>query len=140
MLIGERYLEIRSENVRRLISLGAQLNSLDLEGRSVLTAVVENVPRALEEEYREHLDQGISLDKDNITMDYTKIFKRNKMKGDTTEMTLFQCLGESPFKEIIEHPLMQSFLHNKFNKVKWYFVIILMLPHFLFSGLNKHCS
>ena len=60
-MTGERYSEIRSENVRRLISLGAQLNSLDLEGRSVLTAVVENVPRALEEEYREHLDQGISL-------------------------------------------------------------------------------
>ena len=93
-MIGEKYSEIRSENVRRLISLGAQLNSLDLEGRSVLTAVVENVPRALEEEYREHLDQGISLDKDNITMDYTKIFKRNMMKGATTEMTLFQCLGE----------------------------------------------
>ena len=132
-----KYSEIRPENVRQLISLGAQLNSLDQEGRSVLKAVVENVPRAMEE-YKKHLDEGISLDKDNITMDYTKIFKRDKMKGETTEMTLFQSLGESPFKEIIEHPLMQSFLHNKFNKVKWYFGVILMLPHFLFSGSNKH--
>ena len=102
-----------------------------------MSAVVENVPRAMEQ-YRKHLDEGITLDKDNITMDYTKIFKRNRMKGATTEMTLFQSLGESPFKEIIEHPLMQSFLHNKFNKVKWYFVVILMLPHFLFSGSNNH--
>ncbi len=108
---------------------------MDVEERSALTAVVENVPRAMEE-YRKQLDEGISLDKDNITMDYTKIFKRNQMKGATTEMTLFQSLGESPFKEIIEHPLMQSFLHNKFNKVKWYFGVILMLPHFLFSGSN----
>ena len=132
-----KYSEIRPENVRQLISLGAQLNSLDQDGRSVLKAVVENVPRAMEE-YRKHLDEGISLDKDNITMDYTKIFKRDKMKGETTEMTLFQSLGESPFKDIIEHPLMQSFLHNKFNKVKWYFGVILMLPHFLFSGSKKH--
>ena len=130
-----KYSEIRPENVRQLISRGAQLNSLDQEGRSVLKAVVENVPRAMEE-YRKHLDEGISLDKDNITMDYTKIFKRDKMKGATTEMTLFQSLGESPFKEIIEHPLVQSFLHNKFNKVKWYFVVVLMLPHFLFSGFH----
>lgn len=89
-----KYSEIRPENVRQLISQGAQLNSLDQDGRSVLKAVVENVPRAMEE-YRKHLDEGISLDKDNITMDYTKIFKRDKMKGETTEMTLFQSLGES---------------------------------------------
>ena len=58
------------------------------------------------------------------------------MEENITEMTLFLSLGDSPFKDFIEHPLCQSFLYSKFKKVIWFFVIALMMPHFLFSGLH----
>ena len=89
------------------------------------------------EEYKKRLDDGITLDKDKavITLDYNKISQRSTVKGATTEMSLFLSLGYSPFKDFIEHPLCRSFLHNKFKNVIWYFVVILMLPHFLFSGM-----
>ena len=88
------------------------------------------------EEYRRRLDDGISLDRDKaiINLDHSRI-QKNKVDGATTEMSLFLSLGESPFKEFIEHPLCRTFLYNKFKRVIWYFLIILMLPHFLFSGL-----
>ena len=127
--------DVRSENARHLISRGAQLNCHDSEGESVWSTIVKNVPRAMEE-YEKYLDEGISLcdDKATMTLDYGKIFKRSKMGSLTTEMTLFKHLGDSPFKQLIEHPLCHSFLQNKFKKVKWFFVLILLVPHFLFSG------
>ena len=62
---------------------------------------MENTPRAMEE-YRKYLDQGITLHKDKaiINLDYNKIFRRRNLEGqfETTEMTLFQSLGDSPLK------------------------------------------
>ena len=127
---------MRSENVRHLISRGAQLNCQDLDRVSVWSTVVRYVPRAMEE-YKNYLDQGITLHKDKaiITLDYEKIFKRSKLGDGTTEMTLFLHLGYSPpFKDFIEHPLCHSFIDNKFKRVIWFFVLILLFPHFLFSG------
>ena len=105
--------------------------------RSLLTSIAQNVPRAMEE-FRKRLDDGITLDRDRavISLDHGKIFQRNKMEENITEMTLFLSLGDSPFKDFIEHPLCQSFLYSKFKKVIWFFVIALMMPHFLFSGLH----
>ena len=96
---------------------------------------MENVPRAVEE-YRKYLDEGITLHKDKaiITLDYSRIFRKDKMEGATKDMTLFQALADSPFKDLIEHPLCQCYLHNKFRKVIWFFVLILLFPHFFFSG------
>ena len=62
---------------------------------------MENTPRAMEE-YRKYLDQGITLHKDKaiINLDYNKIFRRRNLEGqfETTEMTLFQSLSDSPLK------------------------------------------
>ena len=131
MLKSCKYSAIRTDNARLLISRGALLNSSD-----VMTSIAQNVPRAMEE-FRKRLDEGITLDKDKaiISLDHDMIFQRNKMEETVTEMSLFLSLGESPFKDFIEHPLCQSYLYSKFKKVIWFFVIALMMPHFLFSGL-----
>ena len=130
MLKSCKYSAIRTDNARLLISRGALLNSAD-----VMTSIAQNVPRAMEE-FRKRLDEGITLDKDKaiISLDQNMIFQGNKMEETTPEMAFFLSLGESPFNECFEHPLCQSYLYSKFQKVVGFFVIFLMMPHFIFSG------
>ena len=95
------------------------------------------------EEYRTLLDQGITMETDEatITLDFTKIFQRNKMDEETTQMSLFMDLGLSPFKDLIEHPLCHTFLHKQFNKVIWYFVLFMLLPHLIFCTVySLYCG
>ena len=86
------------------------------------------------EEFSKQLDEGIKMDenKATITLDFTKILLREKMKEDTLLTSLFLDLSKTPFKDLIEHPLCQAFLQNKFNEVIWYFVFFIMMPHFVF--------
>ena len=127
------YTAARQENVRFLIQKGAQLNARNEED-CVLNAICRNVPLAMEE-FRKLLDSGITMEKDKaiIHLDFTKIFLREKMKQDTLQTSLFVDLSRTPFKDLIEHPLCQTFLKDKFNKVIWYFVFFIMMPHFIFS-------
>ena len=122
--------------MRFLIKRGAQLNARDKED-NVISVINQNVPRAMEE-FDTRLDTGITMKKDEATinLDFTKIFQRDKMKEDTLETSLFSDLSKSQFKELIEHPLCQTFLNKKFDKkVIWYFVFFIMLPHMVFSTI-----
>ena len=87
------------------------------------------------EEFSKRLDTGITMEKDTATinLDFTKIFQRDKMDKDTVPTSLFLDLSQTSFTDLIEHPLCQTFLKNKFKKVIWSFVFLIMLPHFLFS-------
>ena len=90
------------------------------------------------EEFEKLLDTGISMKKDEaiITLDFTKIFHREKMQEDTLETSLFSDLSKSQFSELIEHPLCQTFLNWKFDKtVILYFVFFIMVPHMMFSTI-----
>jgi len=132
----------RTENAGYLISRGAELNSSTDVERSLLTSIAQNVPRAMEE-FRKRLDEGITLDRDRavISLDHDKIFKRDQMEENITDMSLFLSLSDSPFEDIIEHPLCQTFLCSKFKKVTLFFVIAMMLPHFLFSVIfSVYCG
>ena len=126
----------RQENVRFLIKRGAQLNARDKED-NVISVINQNVPRAMEE-FDTRLDTGISMKKDEaiITLDFTKIFQREKMREDTLETSLFSDLSQSQYQWLIEHPLCQTFLNKKFDKkVIWYFVFFIMVPHIIFSTI-----
>ena len=119
--------------MRFLIQKGAQLNARNGED-SVINVISKNVPRAMEE-FGKRLDSGITMEKDKaiIDLDFTKIFDGGKMDEDTLQTSLFYDLSQTQFKYLIEHPLCQTFLQNKFNMVIWYFVFFIMVPHFVFS-------
>ena len=123
----------RQENVKFLIQRGAQLNARN-EEENVINAISRNVPLAMEE-FGKLLDSGITMEKHKaiIHLDFTKIFRRDKMDEDTLQTSLFFDLSQTPFKYLIEHPLCQTFLKDKFNRVIWYFVFFIMVPHFIFS-------
>ena len=119
--------------MRFLIQKGAQLNARNGE-ESVINVISKNVPRAMEE-FGKRLDSGITMEKDKaiIDLDFTKIFDGGKMDEDTLQTSLFYDLSHTQFKDLIEHPLCQTFLKDKFNMVIWYFVFFIMVPHFVFS-------
>ena len=120
----------RQENVRFLIQSGAQLNARNKED-NVINAISKNVPWAMDE-FKKLLDSGITIDRDKaiIHLDFTKIFLREKMKQDTLETSLFFDLSQTQFKDLIAHPLCQTFIEDKWI---WNFVFFIMLPHFIFS-------
>ena len=126
--------------MRFLIQSGAQLNARN-DKNNVINAITKKVPRAMEE-FVKRLDSGITMEEDNATihLDFTKIFQRDKMDEDTLQTSLFFDLSQTPFKSLIEHPLCQTFLKDKFNRVIWYFVFFIMVPHFIFSVIYSFYS
>ena len=126
--------------MRFLIQRGAQLNARNKED-NVINAISKNVPRAMEE-FSKLLDKGITMEEEQATinLDFTKIFRRDKMDDDTVPTSLFLDLSLTSFTDLIEHPLCMTFLKNKFNKVIWSFVFFIMVPHFLFSLIYSFYS
>ena len=91
------------------------------------------------EEFKRHLDSGIVLEKDDvcrdasINLDFTKLLDRKRFSEDTNDMTLFLELINSPFKDYVEHPLSHAFLYLKFYQVKWFYILIVVASHLIFS-------
>merc|ERR1719483_1264477 len=91
------------------------------------------------EEFKRHLDSGIVLEKDDvcrdasINLDFTKLLDRKRFSEDTNDMTLFLELVNSPFKDYVEHPLSHAFLYLKFYQVKWFYILIVVASHLIFS-------
>ena len=86
------------------------------------------------EEFQKQLDECVTLSKDDcvISLDFSRISYRSS--GHDNEMSLFTSLAATPFKEVIEHPLCQAYLYEKFKHVRIIFVFALLIPHFIFSG------
>ena len=126
VLIGQKL-----ENVKYLLSKGAKLTSIDKEGQLVLQVIINKAPAAMEE-FNKRLDEGIVMSESgcHIDLDFSMI----QEESASSEMSLFQILSESPFKYTIEHPLIQTYLHDKFSQLKYIFIIALLLPHLIFSG------
>ena len=125
--------EGRRENVNFLISKNAQLNSRDNQNTSVVQTIAKKVPQSMEE-FKNHLESGIVLEKfDLINLDFTKLMDREKFAEDTNDMTLFLDLVKTPFKDYVEHPLCHAFLYLKYCQVKWFYFVIVMASHLIFS-------
>ena len=124
-----------TKNIEFLISKGAQMNAKDNDDVSALKTIVSKAPVAMEE-YEKKLDTGITLstDETKIELDFSKIYDKNKLQPFVDEMSMFQDLSKSPFKDYIEHPLCQTFLHDQFNRVKYFFYGGVLVPHLIFSG------
>ena len=111
------------------------MNATDHDGISALKTIISKAPMAMEE-YKNKLDTGIvvSNDETKIELDFSKIYDKNKLKSHVDEMSMFQDLTKTPFKDFIEHPLCQTYLHDQFNRVKYLFYGGALLPHLIFSS------
>ena len=97
--------------------------SYDKNDNSIIMDMTRNAPRALEE-FNKMLDDGLTIDGSTITLDFSKIFVKGTEDSNIDEMMLIEEISSSPFKHTIDHPLIQTFLHDKFRRVKPFYIII----------------
>jgi len=83
--------------------------------------------------FEQRLDSGINLDgSSNITIDFNKI-GRNIFESEKESNVFLQEIANSPNKCLLKHPLMESFLHIKWNRYKYHHFFTSIVTHFLFS-------
>ena len=107
----------------------------DNDGISIIEDMTRFTPTALEE-FNSMLDDGISRNGSTITLDFSKIYVKDTENSNTDEMMLIEQIAESPFRETIEHPLIQTFLQDKFRKVKLFYILFELLPYLIFASMS----
>ena len=132
--------EGKAEHVKVLIASKAHIDDMSREGVATIELIANRIPSA-REEFTKRLDSGITFDRNGVArLDFRKIF-RNLGKGDGNDnMDFFFGVINSPFKTMLEHPLLWAFLNMKLVQVKkfHYFTIFC---HLLFSaGLSAYSS
>ena len=111
--------------------------SYDKNDNSIIMDMTRNAPRALEE-FNKMLDDGLTIDGSTITLDFSKIFVKGTEDSNIDEMMLIEEISSSPFKDTIDHPLIQTFLHDKFRRVKPFYIIFQLLPYLVFASKFSH--
>lgn len=101
---------------------------------SIIEDMTKYTPTALEE-FNLMLDDGIVRNGSTITLDFSKIYVKDTENSNTDEMMLIEQIAESPFHSTIEHPLIQTFLHDKFRRVKLLYFLFMLLPALLFASM-----
>ena len=124
----------QAENAKCLISLGARMIGQDNDEKSIIEDMTKYTPTALEE-FNLMLDDGITRNGSTITLDFSKVYVKDTENSNTDEMMLIEQIAESPFKDTIEHPLIQTFLHDKFRRVKLLYFLFMLLPALLFASM-----
>ena len=109
----------------------------DNAGISIIEDMTRHTPTALEE-FNLMLDDGNARNGSTITLDFSKIYVKDTDNSNTDEMLLIEQIAESPFKDTIYHPLIQTFLHVKFRRVKLLYVLFMLLPYLFFASMSKH--
>ena len=128
-----------AEICKYLISKGAYVAQIDKMNEVILKTILNNVPRAMPA-ILDRCDAGIVLENEKIQLDFQKAFGSNKGVKNQKEhdMLLLQTLSSSPFREYVEHPLIEAFVRHKFDRVKGFFWFVTLLPTMLFAGSFWH--
>ena len=107
----------------------------DNDGISIIEDMTRYTPTALEE-FNLMLNDGIARNGSTITLDFSKIYVKDTENSNTDEMMLIEQIAESPFKDTIYHPLIQTFLHVKFRRVKLLYLLFMLLPYLFFASMS----
>ena len=125
----------RKALVKLLLTHHAHMNIKSGKGESALELIAKKVPSAIDEVMK-RLDTGIRIDdpenETKIQLDFRKVF--SVTEGDQTGniMAIFINLANTPFKGIVNHPLVKAFLALKMQQVR-YFYSALIFCHLIFS-------
>jgi len=127
-------------SVELLISKDADLSTKNTDGFSALYLINQNVPQCMKF-FEQRLDSGINLNgsfkkhKDigaKINVDFRKIV-RNIGKSEQKSNEIFLEIAKSPHERLLKHPLIESFLHIKWNQYKYLHFFTSIFTHFIFS-------
>ena len=133
--------------VRLLIKSGADLCIKNNAHKSALHFVMKYVPNSLRS-IEERMDSGLQMDHSHenaegdstIKMDFNILIptKRNGYNyisevGLFTEVLSMRNTDPAKLEKILMHPLSLSFLHLKWQQIKWLYYLLILCSHFIYS-------
>lgn len=114
-----------SQCVDLLIRHGADLSARTKGGTTALSIILRKTPTSLNV-FKQKLDQSITLHHHGsaageveVRLDFHPLLLVNQKQGEIAYLGTFVKEG---YKEILEHPLCQSFLYLKWQKIRKYYV------------------
>lgn len=138
-----------SQCVDVLIQHGADLSARTKGGTTALSIILRKTPTSLSV-FKERLDTSITLHQQSsaagemeLRLDFHPLLQ-HKGQGEIGYLGTFVKEG---YKEILEHPLCQSFLHLKWQKIRKYYVgrlffyllYVVVLTAWVMTALAHNC-
>ncbi|XP_008210692.1 transient receptor potential channel pyrexia [Nasonia vitripennis] len=138
-----------SQCVDILIQHGADLSAKTKGGTSALSIILRKTPSSLNC-FKQRLDASISMHQHGsaageveLRLDFHPLLQ-HQQQGEIGYLGTFVKEG---YKEILEHPLCQSFLHLKWQKIRKYYVgrllfyllYVLVLTAWVITALAHNC-
>lgn len=140
-----------SRCVNLLIKYEADLSARTIGGNSALAIVLRKTPTSLDV-FERRLDKSLTLSKQGfitgkleLQLDFRPLLQHRRNRSpETSYLNTFVKEG---YKEILEHPLCQSFLHLKWHNIRKYYVArllfyliyVLILTNWVITALAHNC-
>lgn len=129
--------------VKLLIKNGADLCLRNKAGKSALYFVMKYVPNTLKT-IEERLDSGMQIGRPeqeyetSVKMDFNLLMPSAgnyyiSEVGLFTEILQMHNNDPARLEKILMHPLSLSFLHLKWQQIKWLYYIIILISHLIYS-------
>ncbi|XP_011870548.1 PREDICTED: uncharacterized protein LOC105563521 [Vollenhovia emeryi] len=143
-----------SRCVNLLIKHEADLSARTIGGNSALSVVLRKTPTSLDVLER-RLDTSLSLNRQGfiageleLQLDFRPLLQhRRNRRSRSPEIGYLYTFVKEGYKEILEHPLCQSFLHLKWHKIRkyyaarllFYLMYVLILTSWVITALAHNC-
>ncbi|XP_076750336.1 transient receptor potential cation channel subfamily A member 1-like [Xylocopa sonorina] len=138
-----------SQCVDILIQHGADLSARTKGGTSVLSIILRKTPTSLNV-FKQRLDASITLHQHGSAAGEVELrldFHPLLMHQQQGEIRYLGTFVKEGYKEILEHPLCQAFLHLKWQKIRKYYVgrlvfylfYVLILTGWVMTALAHNC-
>jgi len=117
-----------SRCVNLLIKYEADLSARTIGGNSALAIVLRKTPTSLDI-FERRLDESLTLNQQGfiegeleLQLDFRPLLKKRQNRyARLPEISYLNTFVKEGYKEILEHPLCQSFLHLKWHKIRKYY-------------------
>lgn len=143
-----------SRCVNLLIKYEADLSARTIGGNSALSIVLRKTPTSLDV-FERRLDKSLTLNRQGfiageleLQLDFRPLLQhRRNRQSRSPEIGYLNIFVKEGYKEILEHPLCQSFLHLKWQKIRRYYVArllfyliyVLILTSWVITALAHNC-
>ncbi|XP_077279278.1 uncharacterized protein LOC143906850 [Temnothorax americanus] len=142
-----------SRCVNLLIKYEADLSARTIGGNSALSIVLRKTPTSLDV-FEHRLDKSLTLSRHGfiageleLQLDFRPLLQRRNRQNRSPEIGYLNTFVKEGYKEILEHPLCQSFLHLKWHKIRkyyaarllFYLIYVLILTSWVITALAHNC-
>lgn len=142
-----------SRCVNILIKYEADLSARTIGGNSALSIVLRKTPTSLDV-FERRLDSSLILNRQGfageleLQLDFHPLLQhRRNRQSRLPEIDYLNTFVKEGYKEILEHPLCQSFLHLKWHKIRkyyaarllFYLIYVVILTSWVIIALAHNC-